>query len=110
MSIALPVLLQHDEFYLILMFLLSPTLSLKFSERSLQELAKKQGSNVMEIVRLVKENEEILDLMKVSNGIYLHTKLHLNLTHHFAQTTSITSVKHSQRKWSNSSLDQATTT
>ena len=42
--------------------------SLRLSERSLQEFAEKQGSNVMEIVTLVKENEEILDVMKVSQG------------------------------------------
>ena len=71
--------------YFILIILLSSALSIKFSERSLQELAKKQGSNVMDIVTLVKENEEILDLMKVSNGTYLYTKMHLNLTHYSAQ-------------------------
>ena len=42
--------------------------SLRLSERSLQEFAEKQGSNVMEIVTLVKENEEILDVMKVTQG------------------------------------------
>lgn len=39
--------------------------SLKLSENELQIIADEQGSNVEEMIKIVKENEEILDKMKV---------------------------------------------
>lgn len=39
--------------------------SLKIVENNLSNIVKEQGSNVMEIAELVKENEQILDAMKV---------------------------------------------
>lgn len=43
--------------------------SLKISERELGRIAGDQQSNVMTLVDLVKENEKILDAMKVSGNM-----------------------------------------
>ena len=40
--------------------------SLKLSELELKRIADEQGANAINLVELVKENEEILDTMKVS--------------------------------------------
>jgi hypothetical protein len=39
--------------------------SLKLVENNLSNIVKEQGSNAMEFAELVKENEQILDAMKV---------------------------------------------
>ena len=41
--------------------------SLKLSENELQIIADEQGSNVEEMIKIVKENEEILDKIRINS-------------------------------------------
>lgn len=60
-------------------FLIIFLFSLNIVEHNLQQIVAQQGSNAREFAELVKENEEILDAMKVSKDLHCNDhRLELN--------------------------------
>lgn len=62
--------------------LLNSTYSLAILENELTNIVATQGSNAMEFAELVRENEEILDAMKVS-------LFHMSLVSHISSKDSL---------------------